>query len=528
MNGESPRPSAPGPGPVDHSSAIRRRRFGQRLGRYCLGPLIGSGGAASVYMARLDGPRGFERVLALKLVHEHLLADRDFVAMFLDEANLASRLQHPNIVHGYELGQEDECLFFAMEYLQGQPLSRIYQRARQRNQPLPYSLVAWLGARAADALAYAHGATSADGEPLHIVHRDVSPDNLFITYDGQVKLLDFGIAHAARRLAQTNLGQIKGKLRYMAPEYTAGQEVDGALDIFALGATLYEAAVGLPAFEGDEQVVMRRILLGQVRDPRELRPDFPAALWAVLEQMLAPKPELRLGPAAAAARALDAVAAMSPAQGRALLSLTLSRLFSEDQVAETRDLSELLARSSGENTEHGHAVSGHRVASRRSDLTKGLLVGASLLAVAGGLAARGLTHRSSPPPASARAATVASPPPESVPSLAPASSVDIGVVLSPPGLANVIIEIAGVAVAAAEPHRALPRSASPVSVRVAAPGYQSIEVSVAPDRDRFVGLTLTPVPAAGAPAALPAAKAGPSTPLGPSPDRSGVIKRYPF
>jgi len=448
----------------------------------------------------------------------------------LDEANLASRLQHPNIVHGYELGQEDECLFFAMEYLQGQPLSRVYQRSRQRNQPLPYSLVAWLGARAADALAYAHDATSADGERLHIVHRDVSPDNLFVTYDGQVKLLDFGIAHAARRLAQTNLGQVKGKLRYMAPEYTAGREVDGALDIFALGATLYEAAVGLPAFEGDEQVVMRRILLGQVRDPRELRPDFPAALWTVLEQMLAPNPELRLGPAAAVARALDAVASMNPAQGRALLSLTMSRLFSEDQAAETRDLTELLARASGENTEHGHAVSGPRVTSRRSDLTKGLLVGASLLAVAGGLAARGVTaHRSSPLPASARSATVASPSPPGVSSFAPASvSVDIGVVLAPPGLANVTIQIAGVEVTASEPHRALPRSASPVSVRVAAPGYRAIEVSVAPDRDRLVGLTLTPVPAAAAPAALPAVKAGPSSPAGPSPDRSGVIKRYPF
>ena len=172
------------------SDWMRRRRLGQPLGRYVLGTLLGAGGAASVYMARLDGPHGFERVVAIKLVHEHLMADRDFIAMFLDEANLACRLQHPNIAHCYELCQDEQALYLAMEYLQGQPLSRLYQRAQEWRQPLQYALVAWIGARAADALNYAHELRDDAGKALGIVHRDVSPDNLFITYDGQVKLLD--------------------------------------------------------------------------------------------------------------------------------------------------------------------------------------------------------------------------------------------------------------------------------------------------------------------------------------------------
>ena len=160
----------------ERSGDRRRRRLGQRLGRYSLGALVGSGGAASVYMARLDGPHGFERVLALKIVHEHLLEDRDFVAMFLDEANLASQLQHPNIVHTYELCQDHDALYLAMEYLQGQPLSRVYRRALEANQPLPYSLDrAWLGApcrRKCCACLCSLCHRQRRRRPLRLVHRD--------------------------------------------------------------------------------------------------------------------------------------------------------------------------------------------------------------------------------------------------------------------------------------------------------------------------------------------------------------------
>ena len=338
------------------SDWARRRRLGQPLGRYVLGTLLGAGGAASVYMARLDGPQGFERVVAIKLVHEHLLNDRDFIAMFLDEANLACRLQHPNIVHCYELCQDEQHLYLAMEYLHGQPLSRVYQRALEWRQPLPYGLVAWIGARAADALGYAHELRDDAGKPFGIVHRDVSPDNLFITYDGQVKLLDFGIARAAGRRSQTNLGQLKGKFRYMAPEYAMGLEFDASLDIFALGATLYEAALGVPAFGGDEQAALRKIVAGEIIDPHEIRPDFPVPLWKILQQSLAVAPEARPRPASQLARSLDAAAGLTQAQGRALLASAMRRLFPDELGAESSEIAELrrLSRPPEEPTAQRH------------------------------------------------------------------------------------------------------------------------------------------------------------------------------
>ncbi|HEY1537122.1 MAG TPA: serine/threonine-protein kinase [Polyangiaceae bacterium] len=508
--------------PTDERSGDRRRRrLGQRLGRYSLGALLGSGGAASVYLARLDGPHGFERVLALKIVHEHLLEDRDFVAMFLDEANLASQLQHPSIVHTYELCQDYEALYLAMEYLPGQPLSRVYRRALESNQPLPYSLVAWLGARAAEALAYAHSAQASDGEPLRPVHRDVSPDNLFISYDGQLKLLDFGIARAARRLAQTNLGQIKGKLRYMAPEYALGQEFDGALDIFALGATLYEAALGRPAFEGDEQAVVQRILLGEVPDPRQFRADFPPALWHVLQRMLAADAQVRLGPAASVGRELDAIAQLSFAQGRALLALTMERLFAEEKARDLDDLAELRSfrRSPEERTEHSHVLTRGGPTPKSNPFKMVGLAGLVLLAGSSWLA-----FARKPATAPSVAALTLSASPRQPPSAEVSSAVDIGVTVTPPGLAGVSIEIGGVVVPPADAHRLVVRGSLPLLVRVSAPGYQPLQTSVVPERDRTLVLALSPVPPA-APSVSKPTRTEHSAPVG---QPAGVIKRYPF
>lgn len=498
------------------SDWLRRRRLGQPLGRYVLGTLLGSGGAASVYMARLDGPQGFDRVVAIKLVHEHLMADREFVAMFLDEANLACRLSHPNIAHCFELCQDDQNLYLAMEYLQGQPLSRLYQRAQEWRQPLQYGLVAWIGARAADALGYAHDLRDDAGKALGIVHRDVSPDNLFITYDGRVMLLDFGIARAAGRRSQTNLGQLKGKYRYMAPEYALGLEFDGSLDTFALGATLYEAALGIPAFGGDEQVALRKIVAGELADPREVRPDFPAAFWKVLQQALAPKPEARLRPAAQVARALDGVAGLSPAQGRALLSSAMRRLFPDEMGAEASDIAELrrLSRTPEEPTAQGHVVS--RVTRERPSarLSSAAWVLGVLVAAGGAFA---LLRRPDAPEAARGAASA---PVEA------RTTVELGVQVSPPGLAGLDLSIGGVAVTSGAPHRIVPRAQGPLTVRVSAPGYRSAELAVVPDRDRTLMVTLVPNPPA-VPAGQPVgSKAAPARP--PAPKPSGVIRRYPF
>jgi serine/threonine protein kinase len=497
------------------SDWMRRRRLGQPLGRYVLGTRLGAGGAASVYMARLDGPHGFERVVAIKLVHEHLMTDRDFVAMFLDEANLACRLQHPNIAHCFELCQEEQSLYLAMEYLQGQPLSRLYQRAQEWRQPLAYSLVAWIGARAADALGYAHDLRDDAGNPLGIVHRDVSPDNLFITYDGQVKLLDFGIARAAGRRSQTNLGQLKGKFRYMAPEYAMGLEFDSSLDIFALGATLYEAALGIPAFGGDEQVALRKIVAGELADPRQIRPDFPPTFWKVLQQALAPRPEARLRPAPQLARALDGVAGLTPAQGRVLLSSAMRRLFPDEMGAESSEIAELrrLSRSPEEPTAQGHVVS--RVTHQRSRTRASSVAWVLGLALLGGGVAA-LVRRPAPQAPALRP----------VATLTEAGMVELGVQVSPSGLSGLDVSIGGVPVAAQAPHRLVPRAAGSLIVKVSAPGYRSVELPVVPDRDRTLMVTLLqtapvePRAATGAPKPMP--------PRAPAAAPSGVIRRYPF
>jgi serine/threonine protein kinase len=507
------------------SDWMRRRRLGQPLGRYVLGTLLGQGGAASVYMARLDGPHGFDRVVAVKLVHEHLMSDRDFVTMFLDEANLACRLQHPNIVHCYELCQEERSLYLAMEFLQGQPLSRLYQRAQERRQPLPYSVVAWVGARAADALGYAHELRDESGEPLRVVHRDVSPDNLFVTYDGQVKLLDFGIARAAGRRSQTNLGQLKGKFRYMAPEYALGLEFDSGLDVFALGATLYETATGVPAFGGDEQAALRKIVAGELADPREIRPDFPAPLWKLLQRAMASRREDRPRSAAQLAKALDESAGLTQAQGRALLSSAMRRLFPDELGAEASEIAELrrLSRSPNEPTaQGGHVVT--RARSERPRPRAGTVAWTLGFVLAGGAVAVALS-RGEPP----RLAPVVPPTPAAAPE---ATHVDVSVQATPSNAPGLRLTIGGVSVPADAPHLRVLRGADALTVEVAAPGYTTVSSQVVPDRDRSVVVALAasspPPPPTPRPSAGPTAKP-PAAPRAVEPAPSGgLIHRYPF
>ncbi|MFZ5893035.1 MAG: serine/threonine protein kinase [Myxococcota bacterium] len=322
----------------------KRRRLGERLGRYVLGPALGAGGAACVYLARLDGPHGFERLLALKLVHEHLLEDREFSGMFLEEAKLCVRLSHPNIVHTYELGRHGDVPFIAMEYLHGKPLSVVYQRAFERGEPLAYELIAWLGARAADALHYAHELKDDMGQPLNVVHRDISPDNLFVTYDGQLKVIDFGIARAEGRLIKTEFGQVKGKFRYMSPEYALGRSFDHTLDLFALGATLYEAALGAAAFQGaDELETVERLVLGERIEPARLRADFPSALAVVLDRAMNPSRSVRYERGSDMSNELDACARLTGSTARERLSKCMARLFREEIQRETAATLELRA-----------------------------------------------------------------------------------------------------------------------------------------------------------------------------------------
>jgi serine/threonine-protein kinase len=247
-------------------SGAPRRAAPERIGRYELCFELASGGMASVYLARAEGSPGFEKLVALKRIHPHLADERGYVEMFLDEARIASRITHANVCSVFDFGESDGEYFIAMEYLVGEPLSRVQRRvvvnAEQRTSPLLPARMARIIADACEGLHAAHELRDASGESLNVVHRDVSADNLFITYDGAAQVVDFGIAHARQRLHQTEAGQVKGTFPYMAPEQMTAAVVDRRVDVWALGAVLWEL------------LALRRLFFARHRRKHDVRGSF--------------------------------------------------------------------------------------------------------------------------------------------------------------------------------------------------------------------------------------------------------------
>jgi eukaryotic-like serine/threonine-protein kinase len=234
------------------------------LGYYRLVAEIGRGGMASVFLALFPNGDETTRKVVLKQLHPELAMDDDFRAMFEDEARLATRLHHPNVVETYDIYSDLELCVLVMEFLDGQTLSRIRQRARKVNN-VPLSIHLRIIAEVLRGLHYVHELTDEDNRPLGIVHRDVTPSNVFVTYDGRVKMVDFGIAKAPSRIAETRMGVLKGKLAYMSPEAVRGESVDRRSDIFSVGVILWEAATGLRLWQDhDEVAVYRRLAMGDL------------------------------------------------------------------------------------------------------------------------------------------------------------------------------------------------------------------------------------------------------------------------
>jgi serine/threonine protein kinase len=297
------------------------------LGRYEICGKLAEGGMATIYLARLRGPKGFGRTVALKMLRPECALDPNFVAMFIDEATLLAKLAHPNIVQIYELGEEEGQLFIAMEMLFGESLAVIWDECRMRNARLRGDLVAWIGARVAEALHHAHDLCDTDGSPQNIVHRDVNPTNLFVTYDGHVKLLDFGLVKAVRKVAQTQIGVIKGKLAYLSPEQVTGKPIDRRSDIFSLAATLYEVSTDQRLFKRDtDEGTIEAVRDALVPDPTSSVPDYPSLLWLVLRRALEREPDHRYATAQELARDLDGVAR---AQGSIIQTSTLAEIMGE-------------------------------------------------------------------------------------------------------------------------------------------------------------------------------------------------------
>jgi serine/threonine protein kinase len=301
-----------------------------KLGDYEVLAPISEGGMASVWLGRSE-----ERLVALKVIRPEHVRNKEFVAMFLDEARIASRLSHPNIVSIFGLGHDGRRHFLAMEVLRGRTLLDLWSAAGARHQRLPVDVVAWIGARIADALHHAHELRDESGASQQVVHRDVNPANVFITIDGVPKLIDFGLARARDRISSTAVGVVKGKLAYLSPEQTRGQAADRRTDVFALGVTLWELTTNRRLFREDSDVeTVRRVREASVPDPRTVHDGYPDALAEVLLRALTREPAERWQTAAELRDALDAyVRATGRPIGEEAARSLLAELSTDHRVA---------------------------------------------------------------------------------------------------------------------------------------------------------------------------------------------------
>ncbi len=268
--------------------------FPTPFGRYLLLQKLASGGMAEIFLAKATGAGGFEKTCVIKRVLPHLAANEAFVRMFLDEARLAARLSHPGIAQIFDLGQVGTDYYLAMEYLPGEDVGEIVDRSNDRQRMVPLDVAARIASAAADALDFAHKLAGEDGRPLGIVHRDISPSNLRVTYLGAVKVLDFGIALAGQRLQTTEVGVIKGKAAYMSPEQARGQPVDCRSDVWSLGVCLHELICGRALFpRGASATTGVAVLTMPIPPPSARRPDVPRELDAIVMTALERDPALR-------------------------------------------------------------------------------------------------------------------------------------------------------------------------------------------------------------------------------------------
>jgi len=284
------------------------------VGRYALFGEIAAGGMATVHLGRLLGPVGFARTVAIKRLHAQFAKDPEFVSMFLDEARLAARIQHPNVVSTLDVVAMSGELFLVMEYVQGESLGKLVRLLRDRGQPIPTKIAGSIISSTLYGLHAAHEAKTERGEPLGIIHRDVSPQNVLVGADGVSRVLDFGVAKAAGRIQTTREGQLKGKIAYMPPEQLAGVTLDRRTDVYAASVVLWELLSSKRLFEGEhEAVVFGKVLEGATEPPSRYHPDLPAGVDEIVMKGLSKDPNRRYSTAHEMAVAVeDALGHASP------------------------------------------------------------------------------------------------------------------------------------------------------------------------------------------------------------------------
>jgi serine/threonine-protein kinase len=268
---------------------------GMVLGRYELLLPIAQGGMATVWAARQKGSRGFQKTVAIKTMLPALSDDPQFEQMFLDEASLAARIHHPNVAEILDLGEQDEVLYIVMEWVDGEALSVLTKTAKRNTVPIPQRIALRIVRQACAGLHAAHELKDDNDQLLNLVHRDVSPQNILVSYDGIVKLVDFGVAKALGRASgETSAGQLKGKVPYMSPEQAKGGAIDRRTDVFAMGIVLYRLTTGLHPFLGENDLVtMKNIITRPVLPPRMKNPSYPIELERVLLTCMQKDPDKR-------------------------------------------------------------------------------------------------------------------------------------------------------------------------------------------------------------------------------------------
>jgi serine/threonine protein kinase len=333
-----PAASRPGPWPPPDAAGRLLRVAdafstpGARIGKYRLVRRLAVGGMAEIFLAMTESIEGFEKLVVIKRILPQFSGDPGFRRMFLDEARLAATLEHPNVVNVHDIGEWDGSYFFTMEYVHGQSLGRVMRVSASQGQPVPleHTLAVMVGTCAG--LHHAHDKHGHDGVALGIVHRDVSPPNILITYDGGVKLVDFGIAKASSVTEYTAVGTLKGKIPYMSPEQCRAERLDRRSDIFALGVVLYELTVGRRPFQAEHELGLLNLIASTIAPlPSTVVPGYPPQLERIVMNALAPHPDHRYATARAFQLDLEDFARDYRVPiSTAKLAQYMERLFDED------------------------------------------------------------------------------------------------------------------------------------------------------------------------------------------------------
>lgn len=493
--------------------------MGIPFGRYQLLKKIASGGMGQVLLAK-KGQDDFEKLVVIKRILPHLVEDDEFFTMFRDEAKITMRLDHPNIARINEFGVENGVHYIEMEYVAGEDLRRIEKRAAAVGAGIPIGVILRIIADAAAGLDFAHKARDAKGNPLHLVHRDVSPQNILVGFDGSVKLIDFGVAKAAGRAQHTATGILKGKFPYMSPEQAQGDELDARSDVFALGIVLWEQLTGRRLFKGENDLATQRLVRAcQVPPPSNVEPSVPAGLDPITLKALAKDPQDRYADASELRAALEDFALQNAIpHSAAHLSAFMRELYAE-RIAKEADprfyeedsgLTDLdvggLPSPKGQATVVDRAkvasVSGPATIATTGPVTQAvapppkpsavpkLAAGAGLLLVVVVGAFFALRQPEAKPvetpPPPKLVEPVTPPPPAEPPRL------QIRIESEPPGAT---VELAGVSVGQTPFDARLEKAKLPVALRLSAEGYEPAEATLTDMTGASLSLTLKKKPA---------------------------------